>query len=379
MSVYFDLNTFLLYIFIGCFCAVYLRYVNTVSNNKSFNIYGYAILSVILILFAIGRSVNSFKLGGTDSFMYESGFLRAFSKGYRFNDQDVLFGIFTKGIRQFTDNVYVYRGICYTIIVLGYMVFLRKFCNPKISYIPFIMIMVPYLRSFNTMRNSIAISIFLIGLVLYYNKKYFWSIIFILSTILIHRMSALYVVIIPFIYIFEKVNFKSKKKLSLFLISYILLVFVLSLALQGIIVSRGLLDNNVGADAYYIQSSLEGGPLAHWPMVFPQILLFFALIIRNKFIPNTSEAKFIKLLVIFDLIMCPATLVLGMWRAIEYLYLARLIMWGYIIYSFYKPKQCLDNVVVQYLFFAGFMFWLCFRINSEWEPAGLMPYIPAFI
>ena len=112
-------------------------------------------------------------LGGKDSYTYELLFKYSFSGSSRFINYDILFGYFNKLIRTFTDNVYIYRAICYAIIVYGYVAFIKYVCPENVSALPFITLMIPYLKSFNTMRTSIAISVFLIGLTLLYRKKRF--------------------------------------------------------------------------------------------------------------------------------------------------------------------------------------------------------------
>ncbi len=66
----------------------------------------------------------------------------------RFINYDILFGYFNKLIRTFTDNVYIYRAICYAIIVYGYVAFIKYVCPENVSALPFITLMIPYLKSF---------------------------------------------------------------------------------------------------------------------------------------------------------------------------------------------------------------------------------------
>ena len=170
--------------------------------------------SFLLTVFASIRMVSFGGLGGKDSYTYELLFKYSFSGSSRFINYDILFGYFNKLIRTFTDNVYIYRAICYAIIVYGYVAFIKYVCPENVSALPFITLMIPYLKSFNTMRTSIAISVFLIGLTLLYRKKRFMAAILILSTMFIHRISVIFVIFLPFYYIIGKrLNSKNTYKI----------------------------------------------------------------------------------------------------------------------------------------------------------------------
>ena len=375
-NIYYSPGTLILYIIVA-YAAAYLIYLSKRGHKyvkispRDIPLY---ILLLLLSIFASIRMVGPGGLGGIDADGYEATFKYAFAYSNRFLFQDVLFGYYNKLIRLFTDNVYVYRLISYTIISYGYVAFIKYVCPNNVSSLPFITLMIPYLKSFNTMRSSIAIAVFLIGLTLLYRKKDLWAIILILSTMFIHRMSVIYVMFLPFYYIFGKIwNRKNARKI---IISSVLLAFIFVLgaySLRSHILTSSLLDTT---DTYYLKR-VSG--LSANIMIVPTILLVIVWFIN---VPNidgkkTDKIRFLEILVAFDCIMIPVAEVLGMWRASEYMYLPRLCLWGVLVLSIAQRYVRSSRPVVYMFFFFGFSAWLVYRIMREWEVCGLMPYLVA--
>ena len=110
-------------------------------------------------------------------------------------------------------------------------------------------------------------------------------------------------------------------------------------------------------------------------MLFPHIVLLLFLFKYNKKVLETYNCRMLMLLCIFDIIVMPSSLVLNMWRATEYLYVARLIMWGMIIHILLKNIHGFQKNIIHLVSLIVFASWLVFRICSEWDDAKLMPYI----
>lgn len=163
---YFSYSTMLFYYFIAI--AVTLIVKMAKGNNKIPTFQentAYFMLFIILVLFAVLRKV-SYHIGGTDALNYQQYFLSCLNTSSRFEDVDLAFGYFTKLIRSLTNSPVAYRFICYSIIAGSYVYFIKYLCPKGISSIPFLILIWPYIKSFNTMRSSLAIAIFLISLVL---------------------------------------------------------------------------------------------------------------------------------------------------------------------------------------------------------------------
>ena len=83
---------------------------------------------------------------------------------------------------------------------------------------------------------------------------------------------------------------------------------------------------------------------------------------------------------VFDFLLAPVMLIMGVWRANEYFYVARLIMWSMLIpqgealftrITKGRIKARWYRIALCLAFFA----WLGFRILSEWDDLRIMPYL----
>lgn len=377
-TIHYSFDTLLLYVAIAFMAAFFIylsktghKYIKRTSKN-----FPLLLFFLLLTVFASIRMVSFGGLGGKDSYTYELLFKYSFSGSSRFINQDILFGYFNKLIRTFTDNVYIYRTICYAIIVYGYVAFIKYVCPENVSALPFITLMIPYLKSFNTMRTSIAISVFLIGLTLLYRKKDLKAAVLILSTMFIHRISVIFVIFLPFYYIVGK-RLNRKNTYKIIISSVVLTAICIGCAffLRDYILVAEILDSH---DMYYLNRS-KSGTFSNIIMLIPTFLLIVVWFVKaNSIIGNRGDKmRFLEILIAFDCIIIPVAAVFGIWRANEYLYLPRLSLWGVIVFSIAQKFARNSRSLIYLLFFIGFSTWLVYRILREWEPNGLMPYIVA--
>lgn len=160
---YFSLYSLILYIGVGLYCSYWLHltydtglYIDNRRVKKTSMLF---ILWLSIALFSSLRFVGPYGIGGMDARGYEMFFIDS-SNNERLKETDLFFYYFTIGIRQFTASPVIYRLTCYSLICLGYIIVIKRFYNKNVSSIPFVMIVYPLLKSFNTMRNSIAIVFF---------------------------------------------------------------------------------------------------------------------------------------------------------------------------------------------------------------------------
>lgn len=373
MYPYFDLNSLILYTIIGILGAYCIKMGINNRNEVSFPWQiGYVCLILMYVLLAGLRLVTPNGIGGKDTYGYEIDFLNAFLSTSRFDEQDILFGIFNKLIRSITDNVIVYRFICYFIITYAYVYFINTFCKKRISCIPFIVLMIPYLKSFNTMRSSLAIAIILIGLVMLKQKKTLWSIVLICASVFIHRMSILFVMFFPFYGLLKKYKFNNSKLWLIVIVSALTIIaYFTAFYIQEYILQMGIL---IGNDTAYIKMNRENSILETSVTLFPLLLISIMWLICMRKLKSNDDISFLKLMVIFDIISTPVAFILGMWRANEYFYVGRLAFWSYLIPAFSSKFNITIRKVINVVFFILFTAWLVYRICREWEPCGLMPY-----
>lgn len=372
--VYFDTYSFLLYIVIAFFCYYQLRLAlrinaSGIKDHKEYYA-PYSFLFIVLSLFAALRSVEN-GIGGTDAERYEMMFINSLKGVDRFEDTDILFGWFTIAIRTITDNPIIYRFICYSIIVTAYIVFFKNYCDRSVSCIPFLAIIIPYLKSFNTMRSSIAIAVILFGLVLLQKRKTLIAIIVISISIFIHRMSVVYVLFLPFYAIAKHYQIKSGIRWITIITIISSIGYLVARKIQAYVLMAGMMSSQ---DEYYIKHAFNNTLLDSAVSILPLILISITWIICNNRLPKTENTKFLELMVAFDIIITPSALILGMWRANEYFYMGRLAFWAYLIPAFFSFFSIDSRKIVKTTFFIMFLGWVIYRIFREWEPCGLMPY-----
>lgn len=373
---YFDNFTVFLYLFVGTLCMLSIKIARGsrfYSHKKSFE--GFALLFIVLILFAVLRKVG-LHLGGEDALGYQEDFLNFNNASDRFQNTDILYGITTKFIRSFTSNPYIYRFICYGFIAFGYIIYIKTLSPQGISSIPFICILIPFMRSFGSMRNTMSISFFLLSIVALYNDKTIRCIILVCCSVLMHRLSFVMLAFFPFYFLFKNlITSATKLKLIFFTLGFIVVSYLLAIQLQKFILIFSLFEDNGNADFWYLTNKQGSNILLSWPMYLVHVLLFIALMMRYKSLPNTKQVNFIKIIFIFDIIMMPATLVLGMYRFSEYFYISNLILWGVLITIICEKFIYTSRVLVESTITLGFYGLLYIRLVREWEELAIMPYL----
>lgn len=372
MYPYFDFASLLIYVAVALFATIS---INLSLNYKKSTIYpkqfGYFLFFILFVSLASLRLVTV-DIVGTDSYMYERLFLNCLSSSDRFEEKDILFGYFNKIIRTFCSSPIIYRTICYSIITLSYIAFIKTFCKKGITCIPFVLLMIPFLKSLNTMRNSMAIAVILFGIILLKNKREIWGVILILISLLIHRMSVLYVLFIPFYYFVRNLRYKESDIKLIILVSVLTFGgYYLAVQVQKYVIALALLDAN---DIYYISENLNSSIFESAVTIIPLILLSVMWLISNKKLPTNQDIDMLKLMFSFDVVIAPIAFILGMWRANEYFYIGRLVFWSYLITAFCSNFNKISRLLIKTIFLILFTSWLVYRILREWEPCGLMPY-----
>lgn len=323
---------------------------------------------VLFVIFAISRQVH-YSLGGEDSYNYEMSFL---SSKQELPDMELLFAYFTRAIRNITSSPIIYRFFCYLLIGSGYFYFIKTFCPRKSSAIPYIALIIPFILSFNTMRSSMAAAIILLGMVFLQEKRYFWATVFCLAAVFFHRMAALFVPFLLFYLIFKNGwLFKSRIRFLVIVFSIIFVsVFCVSLV-KDYIILLGALDST---DSYYLTRNSDASILSASSYLLPLVLIG-GFIFISRFKELYEEHPLLMLMVVYDIVIFPASFMLGMWRVNEFFYVARLTMWAILIYQFRFRFTPSSRQLVTFMFLGGFILWTVNRINAVWKDASLMPYL----
>ena len=198
-----------------------------------------------------------------------------------------------------------------------------------------------------------------------------------LVSIIFHSASALYVLFVPFYFLYQKKGITVKQGLLFVGATVGVGQLVRWLFIQGII--------NISYYANYVSYSLNHPFFQdYWKIVFGQLLLAGAILLLRKRVVKArslldemdqKRMKFIWVMCVFDLITIPITYYIHLWRGYEYFYLARLVMWGYLITIFKKMFSTSSHKLINVVCSVVFMAWLIFMVYNNWESSGFMPYI----
>ena len=384
-GAYFDIWTTLLYVSVGILGSIFIgNFKKSVVSIESHNVAVirqtrerlYILLFFFLYVFlAVFRKVT-YDIGGTDAQNYINNFNLILQHGGIDRTGNVElepgFQFLTRLVRYITSEYKIYFLVCYGAITYGYIKFIRNVCPRGGIYLPFILLMYPYFRGFNTMRTSLAIAFILIGLT-YLDRKKWKSLLFLIITVFIHRVSVLFVLVWPYYVLFSKPMAKlSRMKFAIVAIGGVFLTFMVAMSLRQYIMLFSLMDDT---ELSYMESVLDDNILMRWPLYLGPLMLFIVIFSLYNKIPWNRQTLFLRTLFVFDIWMIPAALVLGMWRFIEFFYLIRLSLWTLILPILVGRKSAYNKLIVKSSALVIFVAWLVIRVFKEWEATSVSPYI----
>ena len=380
MYKHWDNLSLIIYIFmalIGVICLYYAkkREMKTSKLTKISSL-PYVIWIIVWTVFASFRYIGD-GIGGADSRAYINFFSKCLESSLdkiiiHFGD-DKLFKLINQVVRLFTSDYHIFFIIVYGFIIYSFIKFINEFCPKKVNFIPFFLIFFVYLRGFVSLRSNLAIAFILLGIILISKKDNKKGLIMLLLSFFIHKSSLLYIMVYFFYRLYSRGFIKLK---------HILLLIIIS-SLAGIIFQNMFINFSKGwegAYSYYASISLNRVFFdSFWKICFGQLLLLAFVIINNKSIKqeidngvgiDKKRINDIYTICIFDFITVPITYILNIWRGYEFLYLARLIMWGEIIYIIQSRFPKNDRKILNIFIWFVFVFWFIFRLYNTWEDSN---------
>lgn len=366
----FDMASVGLFFAMGGCAALHVRYA-----DKSGRRYVYIVWFLLWTVLASFRYITRDGIGGADSMNYIRFFEACSGKDiWTKTDKHMeeLFQFITKLIRSYTDNFRIYYLLLYGFVVWSYILFINEFYSRKYSCIPLLLSAIVFTKSYNTFRTSLAASFILTGIVLLYRKKRIGSVIVITASFFIHRTAIAYVLFLPFYYLMK--NRKLKVRYGMFLA-----VCALGLiqAVKMWLLTKGgwLLDL---FDTGLLRSYLIDPPYSRAALLMQMSCFVVLGAIHRTLYQDLQRAcdgklHMLYMLVFYDFIMTPVYTSCGIWRAPEYFYLPRLLMWGYNIHVIKRNFVIESKVFVTVLFAAVFVG--LFLYNMSISKDLIMPYI----
>lgn len=344
----------------------------------------YLFIGLFMVIIASYRLINH-GIGGADTPNYIKLFEHCNDKFLQTWDwylhTDLGFRYFNKFIRLFTSDYHIFFLIVYALNIFAYIGFLNEFLPKRSVFIPCILIVFIYWRGMSSIRSNTAIAVMMISMIMLHRRQKYSCILFGLLSLIIHKVSFVYFLFLPFYYILKK------KRHQLIYYTFLLVVIILTIRpLQNYFL---LYFNDVdlgGAYTSYASQSLKSSFYDnYWKIAFEQLLLAIALVYFNKPIRkfwvlkdrvDKRRISLIWLMCIFDFVMIPVCFVMGVWRGYEFFYLPRIVMWCEILYvvkrSYYIKNNKSTYPLICLILFSA---WLWFRFYNMWESSHLMPYI----
>lgn len=367
MYRHWDNRTLILYLGIAAITTILLN-ITSKENNKKYVFFIYFIIYSFLIMFSCFRIVNTNSIVGADAMNYINMFLD--SKKVTLNLSNI---ITLKGaeplfynsmylLRLFTNNYHWFFFYIYSLIIICYLYFYNN--NIKNSHIIIITLLfiLPFIGSFNTIRNSAAVGIGLIAICKLKENKKKWYLFLAICAILTHYTGIVLILFYLFNLIKNKIDKYDRK--PIFIILFTMLSGLLTLRFFTYYLSES---------KYNIYMNLETSYLGYLPMLILLILCIYFY--KDLLILLKRDNNLIHLNIFFFSFACLPFVLKGAARFLLYFDFSRYVIWGYIIIVIKsKIKQFKNNNILEIISFLLIICWIVFRFYRDCYSAGTMPY-----
>lgn len=340
---------------------------------------------LVWLFFAVFRKVSP-GLGGADANSYVDYFqhcLDAVQTNIYSYRTEVGWRLFNKVIRYITGDYHLLFVIVYSVIIWSLIYFIHEFWGEYSNKIPLFVVVYGYLITFNIIRSGFAIALCLIASVLLYKKKYLSSVVLAIASIFIHSASVFYVGFWIFYWLYKR-----KEKIQPWkLLGWSIIGSWIGRIVQILILSNKLTNAIAGTPLkVYAAISLNSSFFEdYWKIVVQQLLLIVALLLFNKriscFVESITDIeikfkiKYVQLMCSYDLLLIPAMYILHVWRAVDYFFLPRLIMWGLILNILQGTFIHSQRWIISASSYIVTVIYFVFRIFTVYDISCLMPYL----
>lgn len=380
---FFDISTLIIYVIMAISSAVFIKKGALLSqpdgmySNNRIKLNRWHILFIIVLtMFATFRCVGS-RIGGTDAMNYIREFEGSSSITQAiFNNtlsiKEFVFAFYTFVLRCISPDYHLYFFVSYLFIAFTYICFFCKYANKIESKIPYVYLFFFFLKTFCSLRTGLAVAVFLWAII-FIDKKIL-SALLMICAVFVHRATIIYAMFYLFYWLFQsKIKRKSGRTIFAFCVAIVFLMQAVAMVLKPYILQLGFIN---ATDYYYIASDRGGSIFTRWIMFLPQILLLFIFLFFKKRNDDTAN-EVISTCVIFDIIIIPFALSMGLFRANEYMFMPRLVLWSHyvtLIETRFIAKTRANKLIYRGIVFALFMAWFLFRLTHEWYDLGIMYY-----
>lgn len=376
-----SVQTLLFYLVLGVFPILCVRYNH--GSTTRFGLYDFLWL-VVWTIAPTFRVIQHTGVGGSDAY----GYIRYFeicnnehlNSEFSHTADDLGFQFINRLLNYICGDYHFFLFAVYAFEVFCFIRFCKVFCTRETNVLPFLLTPFLFVRSFSTLRSNLAITFFLLAMILLAKRKNIWGVLVAVFSVLVHKMLVVYV---PFIFLFlklEKIRLSRKALFTLFGISAgsILVIKQVILHYVRAFDFEGAYTSYIGNSSSFLQT---------WGIAFEQLVLGGAMVagLGSLYVycseGEEDENHINRLLLlgcIYDILLVPICGGLGIWRGYEVMYLPRIVMWSIIISIWQQflseGTKNISNVLILIVLVA----WLIFRYYSTWKSSGLMPFIFEF-
>lgn len=372
-----DIYSFITFICIGIIISQLFK-IALKCNKKKYSNLIYFIIFLIMTFFASFRLVYN-DVGGVDAdhyidyLLYGDKVAFSFNKIIYFNGYEYFFYNLLFIIGKVTTNYHTLFIIIYSLISYSYIKLVKDSKVEYKSYIILTLILLPYLKSFNLIRNAFAIALLILAIENLKEKKNIKFFIFSILAILSHYMSA-FILVFYIANIFFNSKFYNNKIL---ICRKNTIIFTISVSIL-ILIFYNLIYNFFSQSGFSGYIDLEISLLGYMPYIFVYILM----IIFQKDLVDTLKNKNTIIyfnLITFFIVTFPLILKIGAAsRMVYYFEHYFIIMLAYIYEVLLKKIKIKDKPLINFIVAIFVFAWITFIIYKIHYSYGLMPYIFTF-
>lgn len=384
---HYDNMSMLLYIILGLLAMWAVKNAKILeiktSRIQSVTCWYYVVWFVVWVVIAVFREV-AYKIGGTDALNYIGFFDKCMHPNiesfYSHFYADICYRLVNQLSHILCPDYHFFFFVTYGFFIFIFALFCSNFIPKRTNFAPFVLLFYLYLRSFSTIRSNFAISVLMVACVFLLRRKYVMAFAMAIVSALFHKSSALFAMVIPFCWYFRNKTVPLKVTICLAAISIVAVPLLQTFAINFIVSQE--ID---GAYSSYINKSVGNSFwVSGWTIAFEQMLLGAFMLVnykrmkrdeKNNDALDLSRIQMLWNICVFDMLMIPINFGLHIWRGYEYFYVARLTMWGYLIYIWLVHYDNRIKAAFKPLIVVAFIAWMIFRVYNTWEPSGLMPYV----
>lgn len=291
----------------------------TISDRSSISLAKVCqILSYLFyIIFSVFRSITP-NTGGTDAWVYKSRFLNASNYnlfGYiRSEGFEVGFSSITWFFRQLTSDYRLPLLFWHTLTFILVYKFIKRICIAKVTKANFLVIsiqMIVLFEQYNTLRQSVAISLGLYMLILLSDRKTVKAFFALMLSIFIHNSAFILLPVFIIFVIKEKIYFKNSKETILFFLLFTISISFISLPLLRIII--------LNSSKYRVYLNTTSGNLPIPTLIITSIIFVLSFIFYKKLVRlNRLNSVLVYSLLVFFMAVIFQSFIPIMYRSMLY-------------------------------------------------------------